>query len=270
MRLYLTSAEVLQWTGRLLAVYVVIDSSEKLYLTKEYTGNGLFSWALLKKNSFFTRRPAFVQGLLDIIFEMPVWVGLMILRLLCGAFILFFPFKEVTTVYCFSALFFVGSLINFRNIAYGAETENRFSLMIILALLLQKIAPTHLVTMAVFWFIALQACLSYLTAGIAKLFNTNWRHGEGFIHIVGSYNLVPLKGVGLFFSRHYQASKFINWWVIIFECFFPLVMVIGRPYCWIFLALGIIFHASIAICLRLGKFFWVWIATYPVLIFITQ
>jgi len=270
MKLYLTAAEVLEWTGRLLAIYVIIDSSEKLYTAKEYAGNGLFSWDLLRKNNFFTRRPASVQAILNAIFPATAWLGLLILRQLCGLYVLLFPLQGVALTYCLTGLFVVGSLMNFRNIAYGPETENRFSLILIGALLLQKIAPTHTVTIITFWFIALQACLSYTTAGVTKLFNTNWMHGNGFLSVVSSYDLVPLKAVSVFFNQHRQAAQVINWWIILFECFFPLVLIVGPPLCWWFMALGILFHASIAIWLRLGKFFWVWVATYPALIFITQ
>lgn len=270
MKLEITATEVLEWTGRLLAVYVVIDSFEKLCLAKQYIGGGLFDWHMLKENNFYKRQHAFIRKLSDAVFFTPVWTGLLFLRLLCGVYLLFFSSFLTDSIYCFFTLFLVSSLINYRNIAYGAEAENRFSLIITGALLLQKIVPTHTVTMVAFWFIALQVCLSYLTAGVAKLFNVNWRNGGGFYRIITAYNKVPLPAINLFFEQRRPLSKFINWSVIVFECFFSLTLVVGRPYFWWFLGFGIVFHASIAIWLRLGKFFWVWIATYPALIFITQ
>jgi uncharacterized membrane protein YphA (DoxX/SURF4 family) len=270
MRLYLTAAEVLEWTGRLLSVYVVIDSLEKLSITKKYTDNDLFDWVRLRENHFFKRRPVLIRNILDVIFPAPVWMVLLIFRLLCGSYLLLFSLNTTVILCCLAGIFFIGSLMNLRNIAYGAESESRFSLVIAGALVLQRIAPTHTVTIVAFWFIALQACLSYITAGLSKLQNTNWRNGIGFQHIISSYSKVPLPAINRFFSRQLSISKLLNWSVIVFECLFPLVLVIGRPYLWLFLACGVLFHASIAIWLRLGKFFWVWVATYPALIFIVQ
>ena len=153
---------------------------------------------------------------------------------------------------------------------YKAEAENRFSLVIIGALLLRSLLPTNNVSLAAFWFIALQLCLSYLTAGISKLRNPDWRRGNGFKYVATSNELVPIKKINIFFERHKILTRLINWLIIFFECSFPVILFAGQAVLWCFLIAGIILHIAIAFGLRRGKFFWAWIATYPALIFITQ
>jgi hypothetical protein len=266
----LSPAQTLGLINLFLVVYILIDSFEKISIYKEYLTGGLLSWNLLRKNSFFTSRSESFRNFIDIIFPARSWIFLIALRILCCIGLFVSPPDSPLLVFSYAILFIIGSLINLRNLAYGAEAENRFSLIIIGALLLRSLLPTDIVTLAVLWFIALQVCLSYLTAGVSKLRSASWRQGNGFQYVVTSYELVPVKKINDFFEEHKGLSLLINWLVIIFECAFPIVLFAGPVVLWIFLVAGIILHSSIAFGFRLGKFFWIWVATYPALIFIAQ
>jgi hypothetical protein len=270
MNLHLTITQTLRLIDIFLVIYLVVDSLEKLYCFKEYQPNGILSWDILVDNSFFTSRPAFFRKILNIVFPTRTWLAILVLRALCAvALLVFFPFS-VASIICYCILFIIGAFANLRNIAYGAETENRFSLIIIGALLLRSLVPTQTVTIVSLWFIALQVCLTYVTAGISKLRSVDWLAGNGFRLVFTSSREVPLKGVNIFFKERKAVSMLLNWLIIIFECLFPLILLVPRQLFWCFLVAGIIFHLAIAIWLRLGNFFWIWVATYPALIFITQ
>ena len=266
----LSLAQTLELINLFLVIYILIDSFEKISVYKEYLTGGLLNWNLLRKNSFFTSKPESFRNFVDIIFPAGPWMFFITLRIICCLGLLVLPADSPLLVCSYAVLFFIGSLLNLRNLAYGAETENRFSLIIIGALLLRSLLPTDIVTLAALWFIGLQVCLSYLTAGVSKLMNVNWRNGNGFKRVATSYELTPIKKVNVFFEKNSTLSRVINWLVILFECAFPVVTFVGHDMIWWFLIGGIILHAAIAIGLRLGKFFWIWIATYPALIFITQ
>jgi hypothetical protein len=141
--------------------------------------------------------------------------------------------------------------------------------MIAGALLLQCFVPTPLVTLACLWFIALQSCLSYVTAGATKLFNPEWRNGNGILHIFDSPSLVATEKVAHWLKSHRTFAKLLTWGTLGMECIFPLALV-GQPLLWLFLGWGALLHAGIAIFIRLGKFFWIWIATYPAIIFVAH
>jgi len=263
-------AQTLGLINLFLVIYVLIDSFEKISIYKEYLAGGLLSWSLLRKNSFFTSRSESFRNFTDIIFPARPWMFLMALRIFCCVGLLVSPPDSPLLGFSYAVLFIIGALMNLRNLAYGAETENRFSLIIIGALLLRSLLPTDVVTLAALWFIALQVCLSYLTAGVSKLKNLSWRKGNGFQDVATSYELVPVKKINDFFEEHKGLSLLINWLVIVFECAFPVVLFASPVVLWNFLVAGIILHTAIAFGFRLGKFFWIWVATYPALIFIAQ
>jgi hypothetical protein len=266
----LSAAQTLGLINLFLVIYILIDSFEKIANYKEYLTGGLLSWSLLRKNSSFTSKPESFRNFIDLIFPVRSWLFLIGLRIFWGAWLLFLPFQSPLLVIPYLGLFVIGSLLNLRDGAYKAEAEHRFSLIIIGALLLRSLLPTDHVTLAALWFIALQLCLSYLTAGISKLRHPDWRSGDGFSYFATSVELVPVNQINVFFNEHKTLTRMINWLIILFECTFPVTIFAGQIVLWCFLIGGIILHTTIAFGLRRGKFFCVWIATYPALIFIAQ
>lgn len=266
----LSLALILGLTNLFLVIYITIDSSEKIFNYREYLSGGLLSWDLLRKNSSFTSKPESFRNFIDIFFPARPWLFLIVFRMICGLGLLVLPFNSPLYGFLYASLFIIGFLMNLRNAAYRTETENRFSLIIIGALLLRSLLPTDGVTLTSFWFIALLVCLSYLTTGISKLGYRNWRKGEGFKDIVTSIEFVPVKKINTFFEQHKVLTRLMNWLIILFECTFPVMLFAGQIVFWCFLVIGIFFHVAIAFGFRTGKFFWVWMATYPALIFIAQ
>jgi hypothetical protein len=269
MNVTLTAMQAIEWVIRFLAVYILIDSGEKLYNFREFRGDGFFSWQALRTHRFFTTRSSVTRRSLDRLFDFRSWLFLLLLRGLGGVWLLCLPQHPVITPVCLLVLFIVGSLMNFRHTPYGTETENRFALMLCGALLLRSLVPTELLTVISLWFIALQSCLSYMTAGVTKWLNPDWKKGNGIMDVINSSDLVPLERTQLFFGRNPGFGKLLAWATIAFECLFPLAL-LGSPFVWLFLTGGVLFHLGIAVWLRLGKFFWVWMATYPAIIFIAQ
>jgi hypothetical protein len=51
--------------------------------------------------------------------------------------------------------------------------------------------------------------------------------------------------------------------VVIFECGFPLVLVGCTPVTAILLTIGVIFHVTVSIVMRLNTFLWAFVAVYP-------
>lgn len=259
-----------EWVTRLIAFYVVIDTSEKLYKFKEFSDGGLYQWEFLREHAIFSARSAKFKILLDLLFKFRVWLFLLLIRGAAAFYLLFLYASGLINTFCLAVLFAIGSLANLRNAPYGAETENRFSIFIIGTLLLREIAPTEFITEITLWFIALYSCLSYLTAGVVKLINNDWRNGTELLNIVRSPNLVAYRKVAVFFEKHRITARMLAWLSIIIECGFPLVLFIGKPWFILFLLWGISFHFANAVFLRFNKFFWVWTATYPAIFFAAQ
>lgn len=266
---YLTAQQAVAWIIRFLAIYIIIDSAEKLSVHTQFKQGGLFDWETIKQNGYFKNRSAMPLQLVNAIFSYPGWMLLIAIRGWAGLMLIIAPDNSVLTKIMLLAVFITSSLINLRNKPLGAETENRFALMITGALLLRYFVSTPVTTVACLWFIALQSCLSYVTAGAAKLFYADWRNGNGILNVFDSPSLVPTKNVAHWLNKHNKFAKLLTWGTLSIECAFPLAL-FGQPLLWLFLGWGVLFHAAIAIFIRLGKFFWIWIATYPAIIFVAH
>jgi hypothetical protein len=269
MTFFLTAEEAIIWVIRFLSIYIVIDSAEKLAVFQEFKKNGLFHWSTMRQNGFFKKRSVLFLKLADFIFNSHCWIILIAARCCAGLTLFLATNDDLLTKLMLLVVFFTGSLMNLRNTPFGAETENRFALIITGALLLRYFAPTPMVTLACLWFIALQSCVSYFTAGVTKMFNAEWRNGNGIRHVFESPGLVATRKATYWLKEHPSFAKFLTWGTLSMECAFPVALA-GWPLVWLFLAWGILFHVGIAIFIRLGKFFWVWIATYPAIIFVAH
>lgn len=259
----MTAFQALEWTVRLIAFCILLDVLETFYNYKSFIAKGLYNWAWLREHRRFAQQRPIFRKIADTIFSTRVWFCLVALR----GFVALFLIMQPMTFFCLWILFFAGGLTNFRVQAFGAETPNRFTMMIIAALCLYSCVPTVLVAETCLYFLAAQACLSYATAGFYKLLDKDWREGRGLFYVVNTPIWVTFPTMAHFFNHHTFLNRLLSWFIILFECAFPLVLVIGKPYGFIFIAIGILFHALNAILLGLNKFFWAWIATYPDIIY---
>jgi len=116
------------------------------------------------------------------------------------------------------------------------------------------------------WFLAAQACLSYLTAGVAKLASPIWRSGAALPGIFGT-DIYGHAWVRNLLARYPVLVKTGSWSMISFECVFPLALV-GVPALTVTLIVaGATFHVATAVFMRLNTFLWAFIATYPAVLY---
>lgn len=251
------------------AIGIFVDTIEKIFAFKEYQKEGFLSWTSFRTNKYFSHKLKIFLPLLDIIFSDAVWLAIIFFRLFCATLILFVS-NQAINISCIIYLLFSGGLVNLRHAPFGAETQNRFSLTILLALLIAHLLPTPKTQHICIWFIALQLCFTYFTAGIYKIKNNEWKNGNGFINVVQNTQFNLSKGIVKYFTKHLFLGKLINWNVIIIECLFPLVIFLTTPFHYFFLTWGLLFHLLIAFFLRINKFMWIWFACYPSILYLCQ
>ncbi|MFM7022553.1 MAG: hypothetical protein ACKOXB_06205 [Flavobacteriales bacterium] len=240
------------WISRFIAVYVIFDSAEKISIHREFKKERTFDWQQLRKANFFASRPR-ISALLSYTYAYPNWLILLGIRALCSIGLLL----DTMQLPSLSILAFTGLLLNLRNYSIGTETQNRMGLMIIITLFIHALFSGEIIAFSALLFIALQSCFSYFTAGFSKLRNIEWQKGTGLYLATDS-----------FLQRNTLLIKMLNWSVIAIECSFPLVLA-GQPFLYFFLGWGVLFHLIIAIVLRIN-FIWVWLASYPAIIYIAQ
>ncbi len=262
--------QAVEWTIIFLSVSILIDTFEKFRNIKEFKSGGIFDWEWMRQFFGYSKRRPIIRKFADSVFGLRMWFFLLTLRGLAAIVLLLFFEQAVISSFALFILFFVGSLENFRRMPFFPEMPNRFTLLIFGALFLRSLAPTEFVTLACLWFIALQSCLSYATAGIYKLLNKDWRTGNGVLNAANSPYYFTSPVPARILLRNPPLALFLNYFTIAVESLFPLVLLIGKPYYLFFLVWGVLFHLVNAYFIRLNNYFWTWIATYPAILYIAQ
>jgi len=270
MRLFVDPEQALAWITRLVAIGVLLDTLELVYCRKQFDDEQLFAWRWLRRSRFFSARRLFPH-VVDLLLDRPLLIPLILVRGVSAVLLIVLPQATSSSTVALALVFAISSLLNLRAAPYGVDTPSRFTIVIVGALLLRGGAPgSPILAQVCLWFIALQACISYATAGMVKLFNEGWRSGVGLFNVANASTLgMPLR-LATLLARHEVIGRGLTWFTIAMECAFPLVLLLPTPFSFFFIAWGLLFHLTIASLLGLNRFFWAWIATYPAILYVTQ
>ena len=142
--------------------------------------------------------------------------------------------------------------------------SDRMSLLILWCLLLAQIAPSPLWQIVAFAYLAAQLTLSYFISGWVKLLNPEWRSGRA-LRDVFQFSAYPVSENLRAFSNRPTLCWTMSWAVILFELLLPLSLLHQNL---LIAALGIaaLFHLANACLFGLNRFFWIWLAAYPSLL----
>lgn len=115
-------------------------------------------------------------------------------------------------------------------------------------------------------FVFTQLCLAYISSGVHKVNSSAWRNGFAMKKFLVRY--FPIEDTNVQgFSKH--ALKHIGWLVILFELLFP-ISIFHPNLLFIFIGFGFMFHTFLWVGCAINFFFWTFIATYPIVYFLSQ
>lgn len=166
------------------------------------------------------------------------------------------------------ALLAVGIVLLHRFAGPYNGGSDRMTLLVLICLTGAHFAPTQPMKDLAFGYLSMQLILSYMISGWVKIRNPAWRAGHALTDVF-RYSAYPVSE-GLRVNGDRTTLVFAaSWSVMIFELAFPLVLL--HP---AFLALGLAgaagFHLANACLFGLNRFFWIWIAAYPSLIWFQE
>lgn len=142
--------------------------------------------------------------------------------------------------------------------------SDRMGMLILTCLLLTKLAPTTQLKELAFGYLSLQVILSYFISGWVKVVNPDWRSGRALrdVFLFSAYPVSEnLRGL----ADHPRLVFVAGWTVIILELAFPFTL-LSAPTLLAALFFTASFHLANAVLFGLNRFFWVWLAAYPSLI----
>jgi hypothetical protein len=244
---------------------VFIASMELLTLKGEFEDGGLFSWDVLRTVSratlsVGTGRP---RQLISHPFFVPAVTGA---RALAALILIFFSNNYAVSTACVFAII-AASIVMYWRAPLGLDGSDQMSLITFVAVAIYKLFPGDVhVAQASLWFIAIQGCLSYCVAGIAKVISPVWRSGEAVRRILGTRTYGSSR-VACLVSGRDGVCVALSWLLMLFECTFPLALAFGETGFAVFAVLGIFFHITNAVIMGLNTFVWAFVATYPAMLF---
>lgn len=142
--------------------------------------------------------------------------------------------------------------------------SDKMSLLILWCLMGVHLAPNVVVKEAVFAYLAVQLTLSYFISGQVKIMNVEWRTGRA-LQDVFAYSAYPVAEDMRGLAERPQLLWGMSWAVIGFEVAFPLAL-LHPMLLLIALGIGATFHLANAVLFGLNRFFWIWLAAYPSLV----
>jgi hypothetical protein len=127
--------------------------------------------------------------------------------------------------------------------------------------------PEHTSTALIY--VGVQSTLSYLIAGAAKLRRPRWRTGEALRSFFGTGSPYDVPESFQAFLKRGQLAQGASWIIILFELILGAALFDSR-WLLIWISAAMLFHFLNFIAFGLNRFWWIWIATYPALIFLSQ
>lgn len=267
----LTLELTLHATQVLTAVAIGISTLEFIWIRHEFQVGGVFSeQAALSRRAFASRRrlrpprrpmEAFVwRGF----FKYQGFLSLLVARFCCSLVLV----VGVGRIPSLVALGFIAAthFIIAQRTIYGLDGSDQMSWLSCMALFVGCVQPDSTpVGVAVAGFIAAQAVLAYLTAGVAKAFGGPWKTGTA-VPLILSSEAWGTPRLGRLLMEHATLGKAATWLTMGWELLFPLAL-LHPGFAMFFLATGTVFHILNASLMGLNVFFWSFLATYPCVLY---
>lgn len=239
---------------KLLALSILVQFIEYFYMRSDFADDGVWSWRSLRLeydrggrlllSPIFSSRGTFVLILLGPIAALGMYARPDL------------PFPALVFVCC------ILMAIRFRGNFNGGS--DFMTLTVAGALAVAALAgPASSVAAIAFCYVGVQVTLSYFVSGIVKLKEPGWRDGTTLAALlrVEKYS-VPASISALTQNRAVMLAG--SWGILLFECTFPLAL-LSLPLLWIYLPVGLLFHAANVAVFGLNRFFFAWLAAYPLL-----
>lgn len=151
-----------------------------------------------------------------------------------------------------------------KRLVFGLDGADQMGLIVWAGITIAALSPTAGLVL-----IAGQSILSYLTAGIAKLFGSEWRSGVAPRKIAQTVS--HGSNAAAMLLSYPKVSFVAAWGTIVFETLMPGLVLLGTPtggLC--FVAAAVFFHLAVAWAMGLNNFVWSFTSALPAVYFASQ
>lgn len=143
----------------------------------------------------------------------------------------------------------------------GSDT---MTVLVLVCLCLSHLAPSRYWQEIALGYLAVQLMLSYFQSGWVKVVNPQWRNGSA-LQQVFALSAYPISERVRLWAQRPRVLWVMSWAIIVFELLFPLAL-LNQTILIVALCIAALFHLANACLFGLNRFFWIWPAAYPVMI----
>ncbi len=252
---------------KLFALAAILQTLEWMSLRPAWSESGVFRWSLLRDD--FRTFPAFLRGFFDAVLSERGFAHLLRLRLACAILLVLTPGMGPFV----ALLLFVVStstlLISMRWRGSFNGGSDSMTFHVSLALFFAAVfAKSQTVALGSLGYIAFHLTLSFFVSGVAKLASPAWRSGHALRQLVTTSNYGPPAIFARLLSQP-ALSFLLGWLIIVFECAFPFAFFMEGSVMMIIVT-ALFFHILNYCLFGLNRFFFAWLAAYPVLFFFNR
>ena len=144
--------------------------------------------------------------------------------------------------------------------------SDRMGLLVLWCLTLSHWLPAGTAQEVALGYLGVQVVLSYFISGQVKIANPDWRSGQA-LRDVFRFSAYPVSEELRTLAHRPRLLWGAGWAVMLFEVAFPLALLDVRLSV-AALGLAAAFHVANACLFGLNRFVWVWIASYPAILWL--
>lgn len=170
----------------------------------------------------------------------------------------------IQTFFVEAALLVLAVILLYRFQGPYCGGSDAMSLLVLLCLFLSHLAPSQFWQEIVLGYLAFQLIFSYFQSGYIKIINPEWRTGRALTDVF-AITAYPVSQEVRKWSLSPKLILWMSWAVILFELLFPLSL-FDQRFLLTALLIAAVFHFANAYLFGLNRFFWIWPAAYPIII----
>ncbi len=144
--------------------------------------------------------------------------------------------------------------------------SDRMGLLVLYCVTLAHVLPAGLISETAFGYLGIQVVMSYFISGKVKIVNPDWRSGRALADVF-AFSAYPVSERLRDLANRPRQMMLASWPVIGFELVFPISL-LWAPALVLALTIAFAFHLANACLFGLNRFVWVWVASYPSLLWI--
>ncbi|KIC08321.1 membrane protein [Leisingera sp. ANG-M1] len=146
--------------------------------------------------------------------------------------------------------------------------SDKMSLLILCCLTAARWLPSEHWREYAFAYLAGQLVICYFISGQVKIVNPEWRSGRA-LQDVFRFSTYPVSESLRAYADRPRLLWMMGWAVMLFELVFPLAL-FSRETLILALLTAALFHLANACLFGLNRFFWIWLAAYPSLLWLQE